>query len=145
MTEVSFYTGVPERLAYACRLLRKAVLSGAKVTVCGPAPALDKLDRQLWSFDATEFVPHLRWSADRCRGLSTAMQDTPVWLIEQADLSPHHDILLNLGDELQPGYESFGRVLELVTSEPGDAEAGRKRFRAYKAQGLSIKHHQVTQ
>ena len=44
MTQVSFYTGVPERLAYLCRLLRKAQQSGAPIGVSGPSGLLDRLD-----------------------------------------------------------------------------------------------------
>lgn len=143
MTEVSFYTGVPERFDYACRLLRKAVLQGAKVTVCAPMQQLERLDRSLWSFEATEFVPHLRWSAGQGRALTPAMQETPVWLVEAADLAPHHDVLLNLGDDLAPGFETFARVLEVVSTEAHDAEAGRRRFKLYRDQGLTVKHHEV--
>lgn len=143
MTAVSFYTGVPERMEYACRLLRKAVQQGAKITVCGPGPVLEKMDRQLWSFEATEFVPHLRWSKAQGRALTPAMQSTPIWLVEEADLAPHHEVLLNLGDDLAPGFEAFERVLEVVSTEALDASAGRKRFKLYREQGLSVKHHEV--
>ncbi len=143
MTEVSFYTGVPDRVDYACRLLRKAVLKGAKVTVCGPASQLDRLDRRLWAFEATEFVPHLRWSATQGRVLTAAMQGTPIWLVEDIDSSPHHDVLLNLGDEQAPGFETFARVLEVVSSEAHDANAGRERFRLYRVQGLDVQHHEA--
>lgn len=143
MTEVSFYTGVPDRVDYACRLLRKAVLQGARVTVCGPASQLDKLDKRLWAFEAVEFVPHLRWSSAQGRVLTPAMQETPVWLVEDIDSSPHHEVLLNLGDEQAPGFETFARVLEVVSVVASDASAGRERFRLYRAQGLSVKHHQV--
>lgn len=143
MTEVSFYTGVPKRLEYACRLLRKAVLQGAKVTVCGPASQLDRLDKSLWTFEASEFVPHLRYSAAQGRVLTPAMQNTPVWLVEQAEFAPHHEVLLNIGDELVPGFEDFARVLEVVSTEPDDASAGRKRFKSYRDRGLSVKHHEV--
>jgi len=143
MTEVSFYTGVPGRIDYACRLLRKAVLQGAKVTVCAPASTLDWLDKALWTFEATEFVPHLRWSPGKGQALTPAMQATPGWLVEQADLAPHHEVLLNLGDELVPGFEAFARVLEVVSTDAMDASGGRSRFKQYRSQGLKVNHHEV--
>ena len=33
MTEIIFHVNVPDKLAYSCRLLRKAYLSGARVSV----------------------------------------------------------------------------------------------------------------
>jgi hypothetical protein len=35
MTEIAFHFNVPDKLAYSCRLLRKAYLSGARVVVTG--------------------------------------------------------------------------------------------------------------
>jgi DNA polymerase III subunit chi len=49
MTDIAFHVNVPDRLAYACRLLRKAVRRNARVVVAGPAPLLGQLDRQLFS------------------------------------------------------------------------------------------------
>ena len=44
MTEIAFHFNAPDRLAYTCRLLRKAVSAGARLVVTGPAEALDRLD-----------------------------------------------------------------------------------------------------
>ena len=58
MTEVAFHFNAPDRVAYACRLLRKAVASGAKLVVTGSPDVLQQLDRALWTFSAVDFVPH---------------------------------------------------------------------------------------
>ena len=58
MTEVEFHVNVPDRLQYACRLLRKAYRQGARVLVRAPAPRLMRLDRELWTFVEREFLPH---------------------------------------------------------------------------------------
>jgi len=60
MTEIAFHFNAPDKLAYACRLLRKAVSSGAQVVVTGEPASLSALDTQLWTFAALEFVPHCR-------------------------------------------------------------------------------------
>lgn len=140
MTAVSFYTHVPERLSYLCRLLRKAQHSGAKVAVVGPAPLLDRLDVALWSFEPTEFVPHLRWRGAAQSGLLAA---TPIVLAERAGEQPHREVLLNLGPDLPEGFEQFQRVLEVVSREPEQMQAGRQRFKSYKAMGHEVTHHEV--
>ena len=58
MTEVAFHFNAPQKLAYACRLLRKAAASGAKVVVTGEPQLLRELDVALWTFAPLEFVPH---------------------------------------------------------------------------------------
>jgi DNA polymerase III subunit chi len=141
MSQVSFYTGVPERLAYLCRLLRKAQLSGARVGVIGPAALLDRLDAALWAFEPTEFVPHLRLRAGQV--LEPSLAITPILLVENSAELPHRDVLLNLGQELPQGFEQFQRVLEVVSQQPEQVQAGRERFRQYKALGHEVSHHVV--
>ena len=60
MTEVEFHVNVADRLQYACRLLRKASRKGVRVAVTGSPATLNDLDRHLWSFEAEEFLPHVR-------------------------------------------------------------------------------------
>lgn len=142
MSQVSFYTGVPERLAYLCRLLRKAQQSGARIGVCGPAPLLDRLDAALWTFESTEFVPHLRVRPGR--PLEPRMAATPILLVEQSAELPHREVLLNLSLDMPEGFEQFARVLEVVSQDPEQMQAGRQRFRRYKDLGHEVLHHVVS-
>ena len=143
MSEVSFYTGVPERLSYLCRLLRKAQQSGARIGVVGPAHLLDRLDRELWVFAALEFVPHVRLRPGR--ELARRLAGTPIQLTEDAQVLPHREVLLNLGADLPEGFEAFKRVLEVVSTDPGQVQAGRQRFRQYEQLGHPLSHHVVAE
>ena len=58
MTEVAFHFNVPDKMAYVCRLLRKAVNAGAKVAVIGDEATLAVLDPLLWTFSPHEFLAH---------------------------------------------------------------------------------------
>jgi len=141
MATVSFYTGVPERLAYVCRLLRKAQQSGARIGVCGAPALLDRLDAALWRFEPTEFVPHLRLQQGQTP--EAQMADTPILLVEHSTQLPHRELLLNLSLEMLEGFEQFHRVLEVVSQDPEQVDAGRQRFRQYKAMGHEVNHHVV--
>lgn len=140
MAEVLFYTGVADRLPFVCRLLRKVQLSGARVAVVGPSAALDRLDAALWSFEPTEFVPHLRLRGET---VPSRLARTPVLLAEAAGPEAGDDVLLNLGAELVPGFERFRRVLEVVSRDAQQMQSGRERFRQYKGQGHAVVHHEV--
>jgi DNA polymerase-3 subunit chi len=142
MTQVSFYTGVPERLAYLCRLLRKAQQSGARIGVCGPVNLLMRLDAALWTFEDIEFVPHLRLA--RGAALAPGLADTPILLVERSEDLPHRELLLNLDLGMPAGFDEFQRVLEVVSQDPPQMEAGRQRFRQYKELGHEVTHHVVT-
>ena len=141
MSQVSFYTGVPERLTYLCRLLRKAQQSGARIGVVGPANLLDRLDRELWTFGALEFVPHVRLRPGR--DLPARLADTPIQLSEAATELPHREVLLNIGADLPEGFDAFQRVLEVVSKDPEQVQAGRQRYKRYEQLGHAMTHHVV--
>ena len=143
MTEISFHFNVPDRMGYACRLLRKAVRRGARVVVAGPPPALQQLDRQLWTFEPLDFIPHVH--ARSGQPLAPRLRHTPVWLTEQVQDAPHHDVLLNMGDELVNGFESFSRVIELVPVDGPARMAGRVRWKHYADRGYTLQKHDVAQ
>ena len=141
MTEIAFHFNAPDKLAYACRLLRKAVSSGAKVVVTGDAASLNALDTLLWTFSALEFVPH-------CRADSPAEQRMASPVILASDLNdnpalPHHHVLLNLGHEVMPGYERFERTIEVVTLDDQDRQLARQRWKHYADRGYSITRHDL--
>jgi DNA polymerase-3 subunit chi len=143
MTKVSFHFNVPDRLAYVCRLLRKATRLGAGVVVVAPTSTLADLDRVLWTFDALEFVPHLRLPSGAVPAKRLA--ETPVWLVESVADAPRHDVLLNLDSNLPAGYEAFARVIEVVTADAKERAKARERWKQYAARGDSIERHEVAE
>ncbi len=142
MTEIGFYFNAPSRSGYACRLLRKAQRQGMSLAVVGNAAALDELDRELWSFDAAEFVAHQR--VERLTDVPESLRARTVWLGENPLDAPVHDGLLNLGDVPPRGFETFARLFEIVSAEEGDRAAARERWKAYAHRGYPIKRHEVS-
>ncbi|BDU58098.1 DNA polymerase III subunit chi [Limnohabitans sp. MORI2] len=141
MTEIAFHFNAPDKLAYACRLLRKAVASGARVVVTGPATSLQSLDTLLWTFAPLEFIAH-------CRAGSPAEQlmASPIVLAAQIDGGPelpHHQVLLNLGSAVPAGFERFERTIEVVTLDDDDRQQARARWKHYADRGYSITRHDL--
>lgn len=149
MTEILFYFNAPDRLAYACRVLRKALRVGAQdgseltagVAVTGTASMLARFDRTLWNFEALEFIPHLIVPAGA--PLDARRQRTPVWLVERAEQASHLPVLLHLGDEPAEGFESFERLIEVVSGNADERIAARSRLKHYKSRGYEIRLHEV--
>jgi DNA polymerase-3 subunit chi len=138
--EVAFHTGVADKLLYACRLLRKAWRSGARVAVAGEPMELQRLDQALWTFEPQEFVPHRRLRAGEA--VPPPLQRTPIWLLDPGAAAPAGcEVLVNLGPERRPGDDGFRRIVELVSAEPQDAQAARRRWKQYEVQGWPIRHH----
>lgn len=141
MTEITFHFNVPDRPGYACRLLRKATRSGAQIVVTAPGAELAGLDKLLWTFADTEFVPHVLQR--RGAALPAHLQGTPVWLAEEPTAAAHHQVLVNLGHDVPQGFESFDRLIEIVSADEGDRQAARSRWKHYAARGYTIQRHEV--
>jgi DNA polymerase-3 subunit chi len=136
---VEFHSGVADTLGYACRLLRKAYLQGRRVVVTGPAALLRELNERLWTFEAQGFVPHALLAAGQTPAARLA--PTPIWLCEPGAALPHREIVLHLGDEARADAADCTRLIEIVGSGDAERAAGRRRWRAYEAQGCTITHH----
>lgn len=136
MTELDFHFNVPELVPYACRLLRKAVASGAKVVVTARPETLADLDSALWTFSELDFVPHCFGDSD-----AVLLAASPVVLAASLDTLAHQKVLLNLGLEVPVGFERFERLIEFVGIEEDERQAGRRRWKHYIDQGYSIAQH----
>ena len=137
MTAVEFHTGIALPLDFACRLLRKAYRRGARALVMAPGAALAQLDERLWTFDAHEFVPHLRWRAQ----LAAQAARTPVWLVAGEVPEGAPPLLVNLGADAVAVPTAFERIIEIVGVDDESRRAARLRWRQYEACGLGPIHH----
>jgi DNA polymerase-3 subunit chi len=134
MTRIDFHTNVGDSIAYACRLVRKAYLSGEPIVVLAEPARLAAFDEQLWTFSPLDFVPH-------CMAASPLAKDTPVVLAAELDDAPHHRILINLGQDVPAQFARFERLIEVVGDEEEELAAGRQRFRFYRDRGYAINMH----
>lgn len=138
MTEVAFHFNAPDPVAYACRLLRKAVNAGAKVVVTGAPASLKQLDAALWAVSATDFIPHCL-----LRGDPRVIAASPVVLTTRIESAPHQEVLLNLGDSILPGFDSFERVIEVVGLDEVERQSARDRWMAYTRLGYTLQRHDL--
>jgi DNA polymerase-3 subunit chi len=139
-TEVAFHFGAPDKVAYAVRLLRKAVGTGARVLVLADTPVLHTLDAALWGSAATDFLPHCFASAPaQVRALSS------VWLAQEGT-SPTDkplDVLVNLAEAMPMAFEHYPRVIEVVSTDEDDRVLARARWKTYTERGFSIVRHDL--
>lgn len=124
-----------DRLGYATRLIHGAWKQQKAITVYAPQPALaDGLDQLLWAQPALSFVPH-------CFGDSPLAAETPVLIARNASelaQSCQHERLLNLSDELPPGFECYTSLVEVVSQDETTRLSGRERVLRYREQGLTV-------
>jgi DNA polymerase-3 subunit chi len=137
VTRIDFYRYAEDKLRFACRLASKAFDSSSRLVVYSPDPAvLSSFDEMLWAFNEMRFVPH-------CRAEAGIAAETPIILASSGESLPHHDVLLNLGDEWPPFFASFERLLEIVSKDEADKERARGRYGFYKKRGYDIRVNDI--
>jgi DNA polymerase-3 subunit chi len=135
MTRIDFHSNVPDKIAYACRLVRKARAADCRVVMfTDDRSQLAALDEALWTFSELDFLPHVMAE-------NPLAAQTPVILSssDSAEL-PHHQILINLSTGSPAHFARFERMFEIVSSEEVDKSAGRERYRFYQQRGYPLTH-----
>ena len=111
--------------------------------VAGPQHALQTLDEALWTLTPQSFVAHC-WSSD-----ASPKTDLSPVILKPLDnpsddsMMPHHDILLNLGNTMPQGYETFERVIEVVGLNEEDKTQARERWKQYAHRGYTLVKHDL--
>jgi len=138
MTKVLFCHGAPDRLQAAAVWLmlysQHPDPSGtaAPTLVYAPeAEMAERIDRLLWTQPATGFLPH-------CRADSPLAGETPVLITGNLDGIPHHDRLLNLSNDLPPGFGRFENLVEVISEDDAVRLPARARVKFYRDRGYEI-------
>jgi DNA polymerase-3 subunit chi len=133
VTKVDFYTGSEDKLRTACQLSHKAMQNGLRVLLHAPdETSADKLDKLLWHFPATAFLPH-------CRSHEAEAATMPI-VIGLDQSFPHSELLISLHSASLPFFSRFERVIEIVSNNEEDAKQGRDRYKYYKDRGYELRH-----
>lgn len=136
MTKVLFCHGATDRLQAAAAWLAlnaTATQSLQETLVYAPDKDLaERFDRLLWTHNATGFLPH-------CRSDSPLAAATPVVIASTLDAPPQHGRLLNLSDELPPGFSRFENLVEIISQDDAVRLPGRDRVKFYRDRGYDIR------
>jgi len=138
MTQITFLHGARDRLQAIAAWLANSGIEARPVLVYVPtSERSEQLDRLLWMHPATGFTPH-------CRADDKLAGESPIVLASNLDNPPHDGCLLNLSDEVPPGFSRFRQLVEIISVEDGDRLPGRERFRFYRERGYPLDARDVS-
>lgn len=142
MTLADFYVlagqETQDQLQFACRLLEKAIANNNSVLLHTDNEQQAKdLDALIWSFRPDAFIPHT------ILGAADAPADCPISISWQDDPGHHHDIMINLSQEIPPFYSRFQRYIGIVVQHDQVLQHTRKHFRFLSDRGYNIKTHDM--
>ena len=131
MTEVFFYSNVPNISEFIPRLLNKIFfLRRSAVISVMDYSIVEEITKKIWGFEETSFLAHTDITADAAYSPFVFDDKPSVY---------HNDILINLKDEIPEGFSSFSRLIEIVPTEPNMRRNSRKKFSWLMERGYSIK------
>ncbi len=137
MTQIRFFHGARDRLQAVAAWLARAGCEGRQVMVYVPAQERsEQLDRLLWTQPATGFTPH-------CRAGDPLAAETPIILASNLDNPLHDACLVNLSNEIPPGFSRFRQLIEIISTEDEDRLPGRERFRFYRERGYPLENRDI--
>ncbi len=125
-----------DRWKFACQQVEQAFLAEERVLVCfDNNEDLKSFDDLLWTFADRSFVPHEPVGAD------SDWDNTPVLLSAGAQPPSPPQVIINLSGTLPTGAAGATRVIEIIDDDAGRRQAGRERFRQYRALGVEPVTH----
>lgn len=139
MTNIEFRTHIADKIHYTCRWVRKALANSSDchiVIFASDRNLLNRLDDTLWTFSDSDFLPHAVIGDKHTMRCPVILTSTDTCEL------PHSQILVNLSPDIPAFYAQFERLLELVSTDPLDTEAGRKRYVHYRERGYTL-HHEM--
>jgi hypothetical protein len=105
-----------------CMYLR-SIAAISWTVCCGPQPA-------------TGFTPH-------CRAGDPLAAETPIILATELDDLLHDACLVNLSNEIPPGFSRFQQLIEIISIDDEDRLPGRERFRFYRERGYPLENRDI--
>ena len=138
MTQVFFYHGAADKIAAACALLSGAYAKKKAVLVYALENAVaSSVDRMLWTHTALSFVPH-------CRADSPLAAETPILITDKLESIAQDERLMNLSQEIPPGFSRFESLIEVVGQDENDRTAARDRVKFYKDRGYEVRYFDLS-
>ncbi len=132
MTQIDCYHDQPDRLQPAIRLALLAWERRKPITFYIPdANRAATFDKALWTNDPQSFVPH-------CHAGSAEADRTLIIITDNPDAVHQDELLVNLSDNVPPGFARFQRLFEIVSQNDADKAAARERMAFYKDRGYPI-------
>ena len=144
MTRINFYiikeSSTEQVDAFICRLTEKICSQNNAIYIhtMNEQHAI-KFDELLWSFKEDSFIPH------QLAGAENNKQAVLIGHQSTAEIpATHHNVLINLDDEIPSFFSQFERVAEIISGDEDCRIKGRKRYQFYRDRGYALETHEIS-
>lgn len=133
--QVRFYHLLSSPLEKALpKLMDAAYKNGLKTLIHGNEDQIEALDRAIWTFHPTTFIPH---GTER----DPYPDEQPVLLSTALSPLNHASLLVMVNGALYEGSHEFARLFDIFDGTDGVAvTSARQRWAAYKEKGYALEY-----
>jgi DNA polymerase-3 subunit chi len=137
-TRTDFYllksTDENARFLTVCRIVEKAYLNSHQIYIyCENENQSDSIDKLLWTFKETSFIPHQKINNN---------SDVPILIGHLSSPPPTtHDILINLTKDVPNFFKPFQRIIEVIPDNTELREKAREKYRFYREHNCELYSH----
>ena len=146
MTRIDFYiieNGSEEaRDRFICRLTEKVwSQNNATYIHTMDEQQASQYDELLWTYQDTSFIPHHVTTPE---DLSPSAKTVLIGHESNANITAHHDVLINLHHDAPSFFSQFDRVAEIITTDETSKIKGRERYQFYRDRGYALETHKMS-
>lgn len=146
MTRIDFYiieSGSEEATnTFICRLTEKIwSQNNATYIHTMDEQQATQYDELLWTFHDSSFIPHQLTSPE---APSPSAKTVLIGYKSNANITEHHDVLINLHHEAPSFFSQFERVAEIITTDETSKVKGRERYQFYRDRGYALETHKMS-
>ncbi len=124
------------RRHFLCKLLQRILHANYCVYIyCTDQYSAEKLSDLLWQYSATSFLANKLVTDSHVAPISIG------W--PEKHQPPHHDVIVNLSEQIPSGAEDFERIAEIVIQQEVSLKGSRERYKKYRDAGFVIKHNDM--
>jgi DNA polymerase-3 subunit chi len=153
MTKIDFYitniNTLDDYWNFACRLTEKAFRKQCDVYLhTANEEHMAAVDKLLWTFRPNSFLPHSsemasKESEDHSKIDDAASATGEILVACSGDPRDHHDVLVNLTEEIPECFSRFTRVAEVVMGTDEAKAKSRQRYKYYRDRGYPLEVHNL--
>ena len=125
----------------ACLLAEKAYRRNLSVYfLCESSQHAKQLDTLLWNYAEDSFLPHQLYSPDS----DSHANSIPLQIGHKTiSTCPQAQLLINMSHCVPTFYGQFNCIIELISNEPKQRQAGREKYRHYQREGCELLTQEV--
>ncbi|MBW0454494.1 MAG: DNA polymerase III subunit chi [Candidatus Kinetoplastibacterium crithidii] len=139
--QIDFVFDIKNKLLATCHIIKGIYMTSSIIIYCEEKTTAHKIDKLLWSFDETSFIPHSisdSYNKNNTRIIITTKDLFELKYIDKTNKN-YLSYIVNLSNNYPQHYDQFDHLIEIVSEDENDRARARLKWKFYKQNGHIVK------